>query len=284
MLFDIARLRMAIRGLRALPPQLGSLAPFAATEPWRQPACLVECGQALQEPAAEPALASHTDGKELRLWNVAGGYCASLRIGGAPEPFVLQASADWSHVRTTCRAASAADGLALSDFIMISFIYSAARHDTVLLHASSVAVGGEAVVFTGPSGIGKSTHSRLWLSHVAGARLLNDDQPALRLIPGGVMVCGTPWSGKTPCYRNEQARLKAVFRMEQAGENKAVRLSRAEAFCALIDMTSLMRHDRASFALISQTVAGIASRIDAYTLRNRPDASAVALARALSGL
>ena len=285
MLFDIARLRLALSGLGALPPQLGSLAPFAAAGPWRQPACTVECSAALMEPVGEPALASLADGKELRLWTAGWGYAASLRLQGAPEPFVLEATADWSRARTTCRAASAADALALADFIMISFIYSAARHDTVLLHASSVAVGGAAALFTGPSGIGKSTHSRLWLTHVAGARLLNDDQPALRLAPGGaVMVCGTPWSGKTPCYRNEQARLKAVFRMEQAPDNEAARLSRANAFCALIDMTSLMRHDRASFALISQTVAEIASRVDAYTLRCRPDAAAVALSRGLSGL
>ena len=107
----------------------------------------------------------------------------------------------------------------LNDFIMISFIYSAAFHGGALIHASCIAIDDKGVAFVGPSGIGKSTHSQLWLKHIPGARLLNDDQPILRLMPGGeVMLFGSPWSGKTSCYINEGVRLETIFRMEQADE------------------------------------------------------------------
>ena len=62
-----------------------------------------------------------------------------------------------------------------------------------------------------------------------GARLLNDDQPILRLMPGGeVMLFGSPWSGKTSCYINEGVRLETIFRMEQAEENRAIRMDGIE--------------------------------------------------------
>ena len=62
----------------------------------------------------------------------------------------------------------------------------------------------------GKSGTGKSTHSRLWLENVPGATLLNDDNPIVRLTLVGAIVYGSPWSGKTPCYKNESAPLAGV--------------------------------------------------------------------------
>ena len=165
---------------------------------------------------------------------------------------------------------------------MISFIYSSAYHDTVLVHGSCVRLGDASALFIGPSGVGKSTHSRLWTQHVKGAELLNDDQPALRVLPDGkVYVYGTPWSGKTPCYKNRGAELKAIFRMMQAADNRAVPLDGVNAFCALLDVTSLMKADMRTFSLISDTVARVADKVGVYVLRNRPDKGAVETSHAI---
>ena len=54
----------------------------------------------------------------------------------------------------------------------------------------------------GKSGTGKSTHSRLWLKYIPDTKLLNDDNPAVRIMDNNtIMIYGTPWSGKTPCYK-----------------------------------------------------------------------------------
>ena len=277
MRFDIAGLGVEVVGLDGLPPLMANLAPFAAKAGGAADVvCTVACGCRLADVGGCPSLEDTFDGKTLRLWLTPGGCAAALRFSGGGV-YRLRASGGWRFVETDCRAATEADCMALGDFIMMSFIYSAASYGTVLVHASGVAVGASAVLFIGPSGVGKSTHSRLWLRHVAGARLLNDDQPALRVMPdGGVNVYGTPWSGKTPCYLNGHARLRAVFRMVQADENMAVRLTGAQAFCALLDMTSLIKADVGSFSMISGTVAAIAERVGTYTLYNRPDLGAVA--------
>ena len=69
--------------------------------------------------------------------------------------------------------------------------------DGMLLHASCVVVDGVAYAFSADSGVGKSTHTELWLKHFGDrAYMLNDDKPAIRIIDGVVHACGTPWSGK----------------------------------------------------------------------------------------
>ena len=100
------------------------------------------------------------------------------------------------------------------------FNIAALERRAVAVHSSVISLDGRAVLFLGESGTGKSTHTRLWREHIPGARLLNDDSPIIRIAPEGaaeaasapaadtipalqgVLACGSPWSGKTPCYRN----------------------------------------------------------------------------------
>lgn len=108
----------------------------------------------------------------------------------------------------------------LTWFIMVAYGQAALWFDTILIHASVVECGNEGYAFLGKSGTGKSTHSRLWVAHLQGFDLLNDDNPAIRLEKdGSVAVYGTPWSGKTPCYRNKKVALKGLVRLRQAQEN-----------------------------------------------------------------
>lgn len=73
----------------------------------------------------------------------------------------------------------------------------------------------------GKSGTGKSTHSRLWLKYIPDTKLLNDDNPAVRIMDNNtIMIYGTPWSGKTPCYKNVGVLLEGLVRLRQAPENQ----------------------------------------------------------------
>ena len=67
----------------------------------------------------------------------------------------------------------------------------------MMLHSSAVEYNGYAYLFSAPSGTGKSTHAKLWLKNFPGARIINDDKPALRFFGDKLYACGTPWSGKT---------------------------------------------------------------------------------------
>ncbi len=101
------------------------------------------------------------------------------------------------------------------------------------IHASTIVWQGKAILFLGESGTGKSTHTRLWQEYIPGSSLLNDDSPILRIEEGVPYVYGSPWSGKTACFRNERFPLAAVVRLCQAPHNRISLLPIVHAFGAL---------------------------------------------------
>ena len=93
--------------------------------------------------------------------------------------------------------------------------------DTLMLHGSTVAVDGNAYLFTGPCGTGKSTHTRLW-RELFGQRavMINDDMPFLQITPNGVLAYGSPWSGKHGLATNICAQLQGICFLQRGVENE----------------------------------------------------------------
>jgi len=121
--------------------------------------------------------------------------------------------------------------ISLDFALTIMYRYSTLKLKTAAIHASTVSYKGMAYLFLGISGTGKSTHSRLWLKHFEGTELVNDDKPIIRIMDNGeVRVYGSPWSGKTPCYRNVDYPVGAMVKLNQAPHNKIRRLGKVEAY------------------------------------------------------
>ena len=122
----------------------------------------------------------------------------------------------------------------LHTMILLMYSLATASRGILMMHASVVVSEGKGYLFLGRSGTGKSTHSQLWIDNIPGSELLNDDNPVLYIDSGGdIHVSGTPWSGKTPCYRNITVPVGAIVRIRQAKENKIQRLSLPEAYSIL---------------------------------------------------
>ena len=133
-------------------------------------------------------------------------------------------------------------------------------------------------LFLGKSGTGKSTHSGLWLRHIPNTELLNDDNPAVRIDDEGrAMVFGTPWSGKTPCYKNKSLPIGAIVRLEQAPRNEINRLSPLHAFSSVLSSCSSMIWDKPSFDAITRTSEAVVKRVSVFFLRCLPDEAAARL-------
>lgn len=93
-------------------------------------------------------------------------------------------------------------------------------YNVFLMHSSVIEVNGYAYAFTAKSGVGKSTHTALWLKHIPGARVLNGDKPLYRLEQdGSFTVFGTPWNGKENWGENISAPLAAICFLERGAEN-----------------------------------------------------------------
>lgn len=166
---------------------------------------------------------------------------------------------------------------AVSNAAMLLYAFRTLPHDTLLVHASVVKCDGCGYMFLGRSGTGKSTHSRLWLESVEGTSLLNDDNPVIRIIGGEVHVFGSPWSGKTPCYINEELPLQAVVRLSQAPSNKVSRLGKLQSYASLMPACSCARWDRASMDNLHKTVEKVISKVGCWHLDCLPDHEAAGL-------
>ena len=94
------------------------------------------------------------------------------------------------------------------------------ERDTLLLHGSTVAVDGQAYLFTAPCGTGKSTHTRLWRELLGDrAVMVNDDKVFLELRRDGVWAYGSPWMGKHGIGANISVPLKGICFLQRGTEN-----------------------------------------------------------------
>lgn len=132
----------------------------------------------------------------------------------------------------------------INNALMVLYALATADKHTALFHSSVVSYQDKAYMFLGKSGTGKSTHSRLWLKYIEGTELMNDDNPVVRIHDDGtICVYGSPWSGKTPCYRNVNYPLGAIVLLNQAPQNIIRRLGPIEAYAALMTSVSGKRWD-----------------------------------------
>jgi hypothetical protein len=114
-------------------------------------------------------------------------------------------------------------------------------NNVVVIHGAGIVLDGKGYIFFGPSGIGKTTISRLWVKR--GAQLLNDDRVALYQTGDGWKISGTPWHGEEPVVSPLNAPLAGVVRLRQAPYNRVRQLTDIEGLsqllaCALIPFFS----------------------------------------------
>ena len=150
------------------------------------------------------------------------------------------------------------------------------RHDAFLLHSSLVELDGKAVLFSAPSGAGKTTQANLWEAHL-GAAILNGDRAVIRRTNTGFTAAGSFWSGTSGIYRNVQVPIAGIFLLEQAQEN-AIEPVGMEAFRALLSESTVNTWDPAFMAQIADLICDVMAQVPIYRLRCCPDKGAVELA------
>ena len=161
--------------------------------------------------------------------------------------------------------------------MMIAFAYACADKHTILMHASVIRNQEKGYLMIAPSGTGKSTHTRMWYDHIPGCDLINDDNPVVRVINGEVTVYGSPWSGKTPCYRNVNSLVGAIVRIVRSSENSIKGLPPVQAFTQLLNSTSNMKWDERTYRGICDTISEVVNLVSVYELKCLPNADAARL-------
>ncbi|MBQ9640293.1 MAG: hypothetical protein IJV06_01820 [Bacteroidaceae bacterium] len=191
---------------------------------------------------------------------------------------LLEVTADFRQAKVCLNGTFAMRNFGLNNALMMAYAFAGSQCQTLLMHASVVRKDGYGYLCLGVSGTGKSTHTGLWLKHIPGTDLMNDDNPVVRRCPDGVVrVYGSPWSGKTPCYRNVEAPVGAFLQLQQAPHNKIRRQSVVESFASLLPSCSVMKWDERDYMGTCDTVAAIMQTTPTYLLECLPDEAACQL-------
>lgn len=152
------------------------------------------------------------------------------------------------------------------------------ENSAIAIHSSVIVSRERGVLFLGESGTGKSTHTRLWRENIEGATLLNDDSPIVRIVDSKALVFGSPWSGKTPCYKNLSYPIAGFCRLSQAPHNLIRRLHPLAAIGALLpSCPPAFAHDDYLQDGICNTLGVLLKQVGAYHLECLPDKAAAEL-------
>ena len=149
-----------------------------------------------------------------------------------------------------------------------------AQRGGFVFHCSFVACGEKAILFTAPSGTGKSTQAELWAKH-RDAEIINGDRAAVCTPGNQILAEGIPFSGSSTYCQNRSLPLGAVVYLSQAPATSIRKLRGVEAFSKLWQGVSVNAWARQDVERVSATVQQVAAAVPVYHLACLPDESAV---------
>ena len=158
-----------------------------------------------------------------------------------------------------------------------AFYYWLLKFDGMMLHSSAIELDGSAYLFSGPSGVGKSTHTGLWQRMFPQARLFNDDKPALREKDGVWYAYGTPWCGKNGININMKAPIKGICFLRQGPENKIRRLYGIEAAREIISQTNWRFNKAETLDIVMRIVENVVKSVPIWMMECLPNEDSVML-------
>ena len=203
-----------------------------------------------------------------------GGYQYIIKDLKENSCCLLQTNNNFSDCRCALNGNYDMRSFGLNNALMLIFAFAGSFKQTLLIHASLVRHKGYGYAFIAKSGTGKSTHVSLWLKHIPECDLMNDDNPIVRILDGKAYIYGSPWSGKTPCYRNIKAPLGAITRIDRADANSVEKLNPIESFASLLPSCSSMKWDKEIFNNVCNTITEVIETTGIYVVHCLPNREA----------
>ncbi len=153
------------------------------------------------------------------------------------------------------------------------------------LHGSSISYKGEGVVFSAPSGTGKSTHTALWKKCFGDdVEHINDDRPAIRIEGETPMIYGTPWSGKTALNNPLSVPLRAIVFIERGEQNAVTKMDFTESMLLLGGQIGKPYYDAGLGGKVVDLMVELTKRVPIYRLTcNMKDEAAFIARKAIFG-
>ena len=148
------------------------------------------------------------------------------------------------------------------------------QRNRLILHASLLNTQFGGLVFSGPSGIGKSTQAELWKEYEE-AEQINGDRPILYKKENVWMGYGSPYAGSSKCYVNKGVPVRAIMLLAQGEDCRIMPLRKSEAFREIFRNCTVYSWDREFVERVITLVTEVVSDIPIYRLICTPDQRAV---------
>lgn len=170
--------------------------------------------------------------------------CRAYLTEGENADFTVRVTEE--EIREEAANGNFSDGYCESICVYRRICEEIAAYNVFLMHGSVIEVDGYAYAFLARSGVGKSTHTRLWIKNIPHARVLNGDKPLFRVEEdGSIIAFGTPWNGKENWGENISAPLAAVCFLER-GEENSIRAALPEEILPRLMHQYYLRGERGS--------------------------------------
>lgn len=176
-----------------------------------------------------------------------------------------------------------AEMMSESLFFMLGLVFrnTVILHDGFVIHSSSIDYAGHGIIFSAPSGTGKSTHVNLWNTYYAeNCHIINDDTPPIRIINDVPYLFGSPWCGSSFKGINASVKLSAMVAIERGQTNVIRQLDYDEALPRLVPRMSLPLYCESLMDLAIKTFEKVLLKVPSYLLSCTIDRQAVEVVRA----
>ncbi|MBE6730171.1 MAG: hypothetical protein E7564_00600 [Ruminococcaceae bacterium] len=149
-----------------------------------------------------------------------------------------------------------------------------AQNSGFIFHTSFIEYNNKAILFTAPSGTGKSTQADLWHKY-KNAEIINGDRCAIKVMNDKIFAEGIPFAGSSQYCKKRTLEIAAVVYLQQAKETTIKRLKGLEAFRKIWEGVSVNTWDKADMASVSDVASKLVRDVPVYLLSCTPDESAV---------
>ena len=190
-----------------------------------------------------------------------------LYTGEEPADFVIEVSDAMIEAERQFDLYHSTDGLLESLAAYREICNRLFAYDCIFMHCSAIAYKNNGILFTAPSGTGKSTHSALWQKYFGDdVVMVNDDKPLLRFMNGEIYVCGTPWDGKHHRSNNIMVPVKSIVVLSQGKENEIEPASKQDVIYHLLNQT-IRPENPADMAKVLDFCEKIINTVPVYRLK-----------------
>lgn len=154
------------------------------------------------------------------------------------------------------------------------FAYSVLNYGGVMFHGVVLEWEGKGIIFCAHSGVGKTTHTRMWKEQ-ENALILNGDRALCYKEGNQWYTCGAPWCGSSEDCVQKSIELRAFVILEQAQENIASVLSPLQGALELIPLVFAPTWDKKLMSFALDTIDDMVQKIPCFKLRCKPEPEAV---------